>query len=230
MLNWFFIHFHPLYKFLYFVYKTITDARYLSWIKKYLKKGMKAVDIGANIGFSTVFLSNLVGSKGRVYSFEPDETNFRFLKKNTNNKNNVSLLNLAVGNKNGFIKLYLSKNLNVRHRCYDRGEKGVVKTVRCVTLDKFFGTKEKIDLIKIDIEGFDYFAILGAKDLIRNQKKITIMGEFWPYGLRKAGVKAQDYINLLKRLKLKIIYFKTPKNFTKLEKNKRYYTNFIAYK
>jgi FkbM family methyltransferase len=190
---------------------------------------MTVVDIGANIGFSTILLSNLVGNKGKVYSFEPDKTNFHFLKRNTKNRKNVSLQNLAVGNKDGSTNLYLSKNFNVNHRCYDAGENNIVKKVKCVTLDKFFGTKKRIDLIKIDIEGFDYYATLGARNLIKKQKKIAIFGELWPYGLRKAGTSVQEYLALLKGMNLKVIY-EIPKNFGQLEKLKNYYTNFIAFK
>jgi FkbM family methyltransferase len=43
---------------------------------KYIKEGDIVVDIGANQGQYTIFLSKLVGQKGKVYAFEPDPRNF----------------------------------------------------------------------------------------------------------------------------------------------------------
>jgi FkbM family methyltransferase len=229
MTNWFFLHFQPLYKFLYFQYKIISDRAEIIWVQKRLKKSMVAIDIGANIGFYTILLSKIVGENGKVYSFEPDDVNFHFLKNNVERYKNVILKNLAASNKNGFIQLYLSKNLNVDHRTYKTEDSRVVKKVKCVTLDKFFKHNKQIDFIKIDVQGYDFFVMQGAQEMIKRQKKIAIVGEFWPYGLKRAGVKPQDYIRLLKSLNLKVI-INTKKPLAELENNKKYYTNFFAYK
>lgn len=191
---------------------------------------MVVVDIGANIGFHTILLSKLVESNGKVYSFEPDKENFRFLKNNTKGRANISLNNLAVGNKNGLINFYLSRDLNVDHQSYDSGEGRKIVKVKCVSLDKFFNNIKSVDLIKIDIEGFDYYAILGSKKLIERQKKIALIGELWPYGLEKAGVTASEYINLLKSLGMKVKILNNIKTINKNKGKKYFYTNFIAYK
>jgi hypothetical protein len=101
-------------------------------------------------------------------------------------------------------------------------------TIHCIALDDFFKNK-KIDFIKSDIQGYDFYAIKGAQQIINKQKRIGIVGEFWPYGLKKAGVSADIYLSLLKKLRLKISLH-TPKPFTQLEDTKMYYTDFIAYK
>lgn len=226
MINWFYKHAHPFYKLFYFIYKEISDRKEISWTKNYLKKGMTVIDIGSNIGFYTLLFSKLVGSKGAVYSFEPDETNFSILKKNCQGRKNIKLFNLAVGDKNGKIKLYLSNKLNVDHRSYETDEKRVVKVVKVVSLDNIFINK-KIDLIKIDIQGYDYFALRGAEKLIKKQKKNAIIGEFWPYGLESAGVNPNEYLVFLKKIGYKITL---KKKVSQREHSKKYYTNFIALK
>lgn len=190
---------------------------------------MIAVDIGANIGFYSILFSNLVGSKGKVYSFEPDKTNYSYLKENLAKKKNTSIYNLAVGEKKEYITLYLSKYLNVDHRTYKTKDTRMTRRIKCVSLDKFLKPVSKVDIIKIDIQGYDYFAIYGAKELIKKQKKLLIIGEFWPYGLKQAGVEPQDYINLLQKLGL-VVKIKLPQPLFRLEKNKFFYTDFIAYK
>lgn len=229
IIHWVYIHFHRPYKKLYFIYKGISDQKEIAFLKENIKDGMTLVDIGANIGFYSLLLSKLVGKRGKVYAFEPEETNYKFLKKNVKGLKNISLYNYAVGDKDGRLKLYLSKNFNVDHRSYKTDDSRETRIIKCITLDKFFAEKEKIDLIKIDIQGFDYFAIRGGQKLIKRQRKIIIIGEFWPYGLKKAGVNAQEYLNLLKDLGL-TVKIKINKPLDELESNKYFYTNFIAYK
>ncbi len=229
MINWLFLNAYPLYKPLYYNYKRISDRRLISWMKGYLNKGMVAVDIGANIGFYTELLSDIVGDRGKVYSFEPDEANFRYLENNVGDRKNVILQKSAVGDRNGIIDLYLSDKFNTDHHTYKNEEARTTKKIKSVSLDKFFGSSEHIDFIKSDIQGFDYFATKGASQLIRRQKEIAIIGEFWPYGLRKAGVNPQEYINLLKSMKLNVTLY-LPESLNILETKKEYYTDFIAYK
>ncbi len=229
MINWVFLNLQKPYKILYFTYKKITDRSEINWINNYLKEGMTAVDIGANIGSYALILSKKVGNSGRVIAFEPDENNFKFLKKNVKNNKNIFIYKLAVGNKNSSIKLYISKNWNVDHHTYKDSEDRIEKTIKSITLDNFLKKDKKIDFIKIDIQGFDYFAIKGAKEIIKRQKHIAIVGEFWPYGLTQAGVNPRDYYELLKNLNLKIELEKKALDKS-MESNKKYYTNFIAYK
>ena len=229
MVTLLFIHFHPFYKFLYFIYKHLTDRRQISWVKSVGKDGMTVVDIGANIGFYSILLSRLVGKSGKVYAFEPDLTNFGLLMKNTKRYKNIHLCNVAVGEKDETITLYLSKHMNVDHHTYKTDEARDTKNITCISLNTFFAKKGTIDFIKSDIQGFDYFAMKGARKLITRQKHIAILSEFWPYGLMKAGVSAKEYLKLLNELKLKVT-LSGPTSYATLEKDKTYYTDLRAIK
>jgi SAM-dependent methyltransferase len=78
---------------------------------KIIKEGDIVFDIGANRGQYTIFLSKLVGQKGKVYAFEPDPRNFLILKHRTRKLKNVIIERKAVGNKNSKVKFYLDKFL-----------------------------------------------------------------------------------------------------------------------
>lgn len=229
MVTLLFIHFHPLYKFLYFIYKHITDHKQISWVKSVVNEGMTVVDIGANIGFYSILLSRLVGKSGKVYAFEPDVTNFELLMKNTKRYKNIHLFNVAVGEKDETITLYLSKHMNVDHHTYKTDEARDTRKITCISLNTFFAKKGRIDFIKSDIQGFDYFAMKGARKLITRQKHIAILSEFWPYGLMKAGVSAKEYLQLLNELKLKVT-LSGQTSYATLEKDKTYYTDLRAIK
>ena len=76
-----FKHCFPIYKITYQSFKEKQDAFEISLIKKYTKPNDIVLDIGANIGFYAEILSNAVGASGKVHCFEPDTTNFNYLKK-----------------------------------------------------------------------------------------------------------------------------------------------------
>ena len=80
-------------------------------MKKIVKKGDVDLDLGANIGYYTLIFAKIVGKNGKVFAFEPDLTNFTLLKKNVeiNGYKNVVLINKAVSDKTGKLKLFLNE-------------------------------------------------------------------------------------------------------------------------
>jgi FkbM family methyltransferase len=187
---------------LYFLYKYISDRRTINLLNSNITEGMRAVDIGANIGFYSILLSRLVGATGFVDAFEPDHHNFALLKSNTRYLNNIAIHNVACGSRSGTAKLYISNDMNTDHHTYEGdGGRGYVE-VDCLALDDYFSSMEieAIDFIKIDIQGYDYYAIEGMKKIIFRSGHIMIHGEFWPYGLDKAGIEPREYLRLLENM------------------------------
>lgn len=228
MINWFFNNYFPLYKRLYYIYKNTTDKKIINWMNVYLKPGMVAVDIGANIGFYSELLSRKVGAAGYVYAYEPDLKNYHFLKLNCRKYNNLRMINSAVSDKRGFLNLYVSDNFNADHHTYKNMEKREKYRVSSISIDDEFHNK-KLDFIKIDIQGYDFIALKGAERVIKKQKRIAIVGEYWPYGLAQAGSNPEEYLKFLTKIGLKVFLFKS-KPTAQVIKNKHYYTNFIAHK
>lgn len=169
------------------------------FLKRQVKSGDVVVDLGANIGYYTLLFAKWVGAKGKVYAFEPEPENFEILKKNVelNGYKNVVLENKAVGERSGKAKLYLSEENSGDHRTFGDGARRVVE-VDQVALDDYFGRhKGKIDLIKMDIQGAEYGAVKGMGGLLRRNKGMKIVSEFWPEGLVGFGVGLGEYLELL---------------------------------
>ena len=163
-----------------------------------LKDNEIALDIGANLGWFSVLLNRLSKDGSLIYSFEPDEANFNLLKYNllSNGCDNVKPVKLAISNEVGtsnFFK-YPIKNTG-RHSLLPKGglEKVHVKTT---TLDSFLSTNElsRVKYLKIDIEGYEYFALLGATHLLNFNP--IIMMEYSP-DLYNASCSADKLIDLL---------------------------------
>lgn len=221
------------YKFSYFTYKRISDRNTIKHIKKVIKPGMVVLDIGAGVGFYSLLFSNLIGAKGKVIAFEPEEQNFKWLSKLTRQSDNIEICNLAVSDKSGSISLFISKSLNVDHQTYRSDEPRESISVNAVSIDGFleeYHKDLKIDIIKIDIQGFDYHGFIGMKNTLMQSPDVIIFGEYYPYGMERAGVAFDLYYNSLIEMGFNVS-FNPPFSIAKIalrKDDKYYYTDFVA--
>jgi FkbM family methyltransferase len=202
--NILFRNFFPVYNIIYPIFKRKQDAEEIALLKTYIKKGETVLDIGANIGFYSKILSELVGEAGKVYSFEPDQLNFNCFLKNTKGVKNIVPVNKAVADQTKTLKLYTSKELNVDHRTYKVDEYEKEINIDAVSIDDFVGNKFKVDFIKMDIQGFELFALKGMQQTLINNPSVKLITELWPYGLEKAGTTFDDFFAFFKKNGLKI--------------------------
>lgn len=223
----------PIYRPIYFAYKYWSDREKIRLIKAYVKPGMNVLDIGANIGFYTILLSKLVGKEGIVYAFEPDVDNFKFLERLTKNLVNVKSANAACGEKNGITYLHRSKEMNIDHQVYDSGESREKVAVKMVAMDDYLkGEKQDFGFVKIDVQGYDCHVFRGMKAIIARSKEILIVSELWPYGLKKAGSSANEYLSEVKlaEFDVKILSKDAISDYNLCAENKLFYVDFIARK
>lgn len=166
----------------------------IALLKKILKPGMVFVDIGANIGYFSLIASKLIGETGKVFSFEPDPDNFFLLEKNikANNYKNIIAVKKAVADKIGKAKLYLDKENLCGHSLVSKEGNKFVET-ETITLDEFFRNNKKIDVIKIDVEGFEPVALEGMKEIIKSNDNLILITEFYPNALKRAGYSPEKY-------------------------------------
>lgn len=169
-------------------------------------EGSVCLDIGANVGSHTVYLSELVGSSGQVLAFEPESYNFRFLENNlkVNKITNVMVQKCAVGNAEGTCSLALSPTNYGDHRVAREAPVGNFEEVSILTIDGICKDlhDNAIKFIKIDVQGYEYYVLEGMVETLgRNPDAIIIM-EFGPDALRSAGTSATELVQLLHDLGL----------------------------
>jgi len=188
----------PIYRPLYHAFKSYADRSERDFLARHLSAGCIVVDAGANIGAYSQFLSQCVGESGIVHSFEPDPTNFARLRDSLAKFSNVRVNQLAVSDQTGEAALYVSKSLNVDHRTYPtEGESRKEIAVWSTTLDDYFKAGERVDLIKMDIQGFELHALRGAARVLDDNLDIKLLLEFWPFGLKQAGASAEAFLSFL---------------------------------
>lgn len=174
-------------------YKIEGEIRYLNYagnpfdpiltsvFQVFCKENSQAIDLGANIGLTTIALAN-VCSKGKVIAFEPLPYTFNLLKKNIQRSNlkNISIHNIGVGNKTK--KAMMQTNGNFLASAYVADtykQQGNISSVsvNIKPLDLIFLELklDRIDFIKMDLEGYELFALEGAKNILERYKPIVYL-------------------------------------------------------
>jgi FkbM family methyltransferase len=165
-----------------------------------LKEGMTFIDIGAHVGLFALPASKWVGKNGRVVAFEPHPANFEMLSRNVGkNKLKVELINAAVSDVAGTVQLHTSTFNSGDHQIYQSGNrKGI--PVECIILDDFIGSNERVDLIKMDVQGAEAAAFIGMERVLRNNPSIKVIWELSPSQLKDAGADAATLLEWLASL------------------------------
>ena len=193
-------HAFPIYRPLYGAYKAYVDRAERQLLRAILFPGAVVVDAGANIGIYSEFFSYCVGSTGVVHSFEPSPENFKRLQSATRKLSNVRLSPAAVGEFSGRTELYLSHRLNVDHRTYMAdGDSRHTVPIDMLALDDYFKPDQRVDLLKMDIQGYELHALRGATRVLTDNPNAKLLLEFWPYGLKQAGTNWLDLIAALEQ-------------------------------
>ena len=138
------------------------------------KAGDVVIEVGANIGAHTLYLSKLVGN-GYVFAFEPQRLVFQNLCANLalNSISNVFAYQEAVSNENGTIiipECNFKENNNFGGINIENTKNGT--TVNRQKLDNFLNKIDRLKLLKIDVEGMEILVIKGAKELIKKFRPI----------------------------------------------------------
>jgi FkbM family methyltransferase len=192
-------HAFPIYGLCYRAFKAYADRAERQLLKMILSAGDVVVDAGANIGVYSQFLSRCVGATGVVHSFEPSPENFERLVSATRKLANVRLSQAAVGESSRRSELYLSDKLNVDHRTYTiDGDSRRAVLIDITALDDYFKPGQRVDLIKMDIQGYELHALRGANRVLADNHSAKLLLEFWPYGLKQARANWIELIDTLK--------------------------------
>lgn len=158
-----------------------------------LKPGMTYLDIGGNIGYLATLAAKLVGPTGLVVAVEPEPYNFGLLARNlaANPHARAEPVNIAAGDKPGTARLFKAACNLGDHRLYADGEAANREAVEVpvVRLDALFAEKgwPPPDVVKVDVQGYEPFAVAGLDGLAAAGRPMTVLTEYWPIGMRAAG-------------------------------------------
>jgi len=163
------------------------------------------LDIGANVGAHTLSLARLVGPEGRVMAFEPTDFAFRKLRRNLD-------LNPLLSPRVETYQCFLTKNdeasippaiysswplvvesgLHAKHL----GREMQTASARARSLDSILSERadRKVQLVKLDVDGFECDILRGATAMLRDARPIFVM-ELSPYVLEERGASLEEFLS-----------------------------------
>jgi FkbM family methyltransferase len=157
----------------------------------FLREGMTVFDVGANVGELTLLFSRFAGESGAVHAFEASGSVYKKLELvcRAAGKRNVELNHLALSDVNGSIRLhvyedaYSSFNSQAARPLKNYGlplEPIELEEVSAVTIDDYCQDKkiERIDLLKIDVEGAELQVMRGARRMLQSKSIRCLTFEF----------------------------------------------------
>lgn len=177
----------------------------LSFVDRFLQPGMTAVDIGAHHGLYTLLASRRVGREGRVISFEPSSREQKALLRHIrlNRCRNVNVQACAVGNETMEARLYVVEGRqtgcnSLRPPIAESGT--TAQCVHVARLDDWLSEHkiERVDFIKLDVEGGELEALKGANQLLERRPRPVILAEVQDMRTQPWGYAAKEIINYLR--------------------------------
>ena len=224
------------------IFFNVYEKTELKFIKSICFKGMKVLDIGANIGYYTALLSQEAGDKGLIIALEPDLESYKYLSQSINSLENKNVLSfpVAASNLKKRLPLYISKENRGDNRLYQNNQKRDYILVDCLTIDELSKKTEidSFDLIKVDVQGYEPKVFQGMQNIIKSSKNLTIITEFWPKGIIQAGESPTHFLRTLRKMKLKLFELKKNGSLVPLNQSKdnefikrfpgRKYTNIVC--
>lgn len=177
-------------------------------MEKIIQEGMVVLDIGAHVGYYTRRFARWVGERGQVIAFEPHPRTFKTLQSNTRHFKNVYLAQVALAEEEGIAELYdylmmsASGSLHYDENMRDLQRSSLSKhdiapriasdfpmeafQVRTTSVDTYLSEigVQKVNVVKMDIEGAELGALRGMRQLIQDTPDLVIIMEYNPQALK----------------------------------------------
>jgi len=181
-----------------------------AFFSRLLSRGDHIADIGANIGYYTTLFAEIVGPAGKVIAFEPDPRSEAILRSNLTARGldqQVLVVRAAVGQEDGTATLYSQRFGNRGdQRMYGAAVDDMPKNaavaqerIPVVRFDDHVKDWQRLDAIKMDVQGFEGHALLGMRRSRERFAAAVLLMEFEPSTLRRAGSDPHEVLEELRR-------------------------------
>lgn len=198
------------------LYTSKFEQAELELVIAYLRRGMNVVDVGANIGLYSIVADKIIGPTGQVSAFEPSSESYGRLLKNVslNKSSSVEVVKMALtdvvderilkrdpgyGDGHRYIQNLTKDNMQPPLNIHDSGD---VESVKTTTLDQYVYSgkieNQRIDFIKVDVEGTEYNVFRGAVKVLADNPDIMLLFECTSHGCKYVGYTQDDIFQFLR--------------------------------
>jgi FkbM family methyltransferase len=199
----------------------------LSCFAAFLKPGMHVVDVGANIGLYSIIADRLVRPDGLVWAIEPSSETYARLLDNLalNSTVCVTPVMKALGEKEAeVLQLRCERSLSDAERYIEFSREAHaassveesaddLEAVEGTSVDHLMDElgNTRVDFMKIDVEGFEYWVLRGAKKVLQSNPNILILFECNAGGTARAGHRQEHIFDFLQQFGLQVFARDNPK-------------------
>ena len=175
----------------------IRERVFMSVLHSEIDPGDVCIDLGSNIGYTTLYMCEKAGNSGKVYAIEPDPWNVNLLRINLKNNNYDKISEvfpIAISDSTGEIEFWTSSKSNLSSVQKTKHSESCIK-VKCFSLNDFLEDKKYPNFIKMDIEGHEVKVFEGGLDYFsKNTGRTKILLEVHPQFYNKDN----DFEKILK--------------------------------
>ncbi len=211
--------FKLLFQELYFKYKAFLEDPFEKLAKKYpdLFKNGHIVDVGANIGYTSMVFAKALSPGFKVIAFEPEEKNFAQLKsvlKRYGLDSKAEAVQSAVGAENGKIDLWFNKAHHADHRILTKEFEQTLSgdshtySVPLYSIDSYLEKLEKesieglggspVSFVKIDVQGYELPVCHGMKKTLQANPNLSVAFEYAPLQMKELGFEGSELLAFFK--------------------------------
>jgi len=158
-------------------------------IRRVVRPGMVAIDVGANVGLHTLELAACVGPGGRVVAVEAEPRNARLLARTVAGAGvrNVRIVEAAATDRTGPVTIHVSAANRGDHRLTPDEDPRAAVPVPGVVLDDVLAGEPHVDFVKLDVQGAELAVLRGLRRTLAQHAAVGVLCELSPDLLRRAG-------------------------------------------
>lgn len=203
-----------LFRIAYFLYKDLLEDPFKDLTRTYpaLFQNGNIVDVGANVGHTSLIFARALSPQTKVFAFEPDPTNFIALKEaiaGAGAHQKIQPNQAAVGEHDGTIDLWINQDHHADHRIatehfvvseeFQKSPSGAQKTVSVplYSLDSFLlreNSIEHVRFIKIDVQGYELQVCRGMTRTLDSSPHASVAFEYSPESMLALGYSAEELL------------------------------------
>jgi FkbM family methyltransferase len=196
----------------YFRYKRHMDPLHANLVRRHpgLFRGGPVIDVGANIGYTSILFASAADPRFRVYAFEPEQRNFDMLRctiRSSRYREQIVAVRAAVGQQDGVVELLPNNTSHAEHRVVTpafkaRGAFSDLTTVPSVSLDSFLAREQVRPLpcfVKVRVLGYELPVCLGLQRTLDAASQLVIALAYTPDVMKALGFDPSELIELFEQ-------------------------------
>jgi FkbM family methyltransferase len=195
------------------------ERKYIDFFSSSINKGDIFIDVGAYVGIFSLLASELVGSEGYVYSFEPIPINYERMTRNIelNKLENIKTYKIGLSDKEETLLINVPKQIPAESTLCQNSwtelakglklDKMLINT-KMIPFDLFYRNEglNEINKVKIDVEGAELKVLKGMEKILMNLDDIQLFIEVTPPLVKQLGGSIEKLIQLLVYCGFKTVY------------------------